>query len=348
MLTLTFTCCVLLIYLLSNSVKMTDENQQLVLEQQWRQACASARVCARGRHRAVCGSNGRLYKSLCLFQRAQCINRQLKTAKMSTCTADALKSKCQLARSQALHASARSDPFDIFIPECKADGTYKECESEQPCCVVLRHAVTPQFHSKNLNVLSSNSSMVGIISSQVLEFHQCHYTICRGPGMRVTVPPFWLLILLNAAPPGNGSDRRSADSLMTCQNERISLLKAAVQASEERFIPECTADGSYRVVQCHSGTGYCWCVRPDSGRPIPGTADRTPGVSSSLQTLHQYFSGLDADADGFLSERESRPLRLLIRRALHPRRCAKKLLQSCERTTERGFSPQQLTACLGF
>lgn len=39
---------------------------------------------------------------------------------------DALRSKCQLARSQALRASARSDSFAGFIPECKADGTYTE------------------------------------------------------------------------------------------------------------------------------------------------------------------------------------------------------------------------------
>lgn len=41
-------------------------------------------------------------------------------------SADVLSSKCQLARSQALRASARSDSLSVFIPICKADGTYAE------------------------------------------------------------------------------------------------------------------------------------------------------------------------------------------------------------------------------
>ncbi|KAL0175118.1 hypothetical protein M9458_031086, partial [Cirrhinus mrigala] len=45
-------------------------------------------------------------------------------------------SKCQLARSQALRASARSDSFAVFIPECKADGTYTEvqCHNQTGYC----------------------------------------------------------------------------------------------------------------------------------------------------------------------------------------------------------------------
>lgn len=42
--------------------------------------------CQRGRHRAVCGSNGRLYKSVCAFQRAQCINTQLRLVPRAHCS----------------------------------------------------------------------------------------------------------------------------------------------------------------------------------------------------------------------------------------------------------------------
>ncbi len=27
-----------------------------------------------------------------------------------------------------------------------------------------------------------------------------------------------------------------------------------------RFIPQCELDGKYSKIQCHSSTGYCWCV----------------------------------------------------------------------------------------
>jgi len=41
----------------------------------------------------------------------------------------------------------------------------------------------------------------------------------------------------------------------------------------ETFIPECNEDGRFAEIQCHQGTGYCWCVTPD-GKPIPGSSIR--------------------------------------------------------------------------
>ena len=35
--------------------------------------------------------------------------------------------------------------------------------------------------------------------------------------------------------------------------------------------PECDADGTYKAKQCHSSTGYCWCVNPTTGKEIQGT-----------------------------------------------------------------------------
>ncbi|XP_058655173.1 SPARC-related modular calcium-binding protein 1-like isoform X2 [Onychostoma macrolepis] len=423
MLALTFTCRLLLLFLL-DSVKMTDETQLLVLDKQWREACVLD--CARGRHRAVCGSNGRMYKSLCSFQRAQCINRQLRTAAVSTCT-DA--SKCQLARSQALRASTRSDSFAVFIPECKTDGTYTEvqCHNQTGYCWCSSLDGIPVSGS---SVLHLRPNCTGQMSDIALETDQEFAQAKRGiqwrstpdPEQRsvlttagVTVPPLWVTILLNSDPNGNRSVRRPADSLKTCEHERMSVLaEEAIQGSEERFVPECSADGRYRAVQCHSSTGYCWCVRVDTGRPVPGTSARnqlpdcstqethtlllnnsythaplsgcpsvrkadflksliqafqqevesgasysqyrtpaarphvlsSPASFSSVQTLRLYFTLLDADADGLLSEREARPLRRLLRRTLRPRRCAKKFMQFCDRNADRCLSTQELTSCL--
>ena len=40
------------------------------------------------------------------------------------------------------------------------------------------------------------------------------------------------------------------------------------------FIPQCNEDGSYKEVQCHGSTGYCWCV-DDSGRKREETQVRS-------------------------------------------------------------------------
>ncbi|XP_059369842.1 SPARC-related modular calcium-binding protein 1-like [Carassius carassius] len=428
MLALMFTCRLLLIFLSSDSVKMTDENQLLGLEKQWHQRCVLD--CAGGHHQAVCGSNGRMYNTLCSFQRAQCINRQLRTAAVSTCT-DALRSKCQLARSQALRASARSDSFAVFIPECKADGTFTEvqCHNQTGYCWCSSPDGIPVSGS---SVLHLRPNCTGQMSDMAQETEQQLAQAKRGVQWRstpdpeqrsvlttagVTVPPFLLTILLNSDPNGNRSVRRPADTLKTCEHERMSMLaEATIQGSEERFIPECSADGKYRAVQCHSSTGYCWCVRVDTGRPIPGTSARnqlldcraqethtliinnsythtplagcpsvrkaefimsliqafqqevesdasysqyrtpvarphvlsSPASFSSVQSVRLFFTLLDADADGLLSEREARPLRLLLRRTLRPRRCAKKFMQFCERNADRRLSAQELTSCLGI
>ncbi|XP_011144336.1 SPARC-related modular calcium-binding protein 2 isoform X1 [Harpegnathos saltator] len=37
--------------------------------------------------------------------------------------------------------------------------------------------------------------------------------------------------------------------------------------------PTCRPDGTYAPVQCHTETGYCWCVTPQ-GRPLPDTSVR--------------------------------------------------------------------------
>ena len=56
----------------------------LITENMWPRGCVLD--CQRGRHRAVCGSNGQLYKSVCAFQRAQCINTQLRLAPRAHCS----------------------------------------------------------------------------------------------------------------------------------------------------------------------------------------------------------------------------------------------------------------------
>ncbi|XP_014666205.1 PREDICTED: SPARC-related modular calcium-binding protein 1-like [Priapulus caudatus] len=56
-----------------------------------------------------------------------------------------------------------------------------------------------------------------------------------------------------------------------CFFERVHAQKMARQPKLGVFIPDCKTDGTYAEVQCHSATGYCWCVTPE-GKPVPGTS----------------------------------------------------------------------------
>ncbi|KAM6961382.1 zinc finger FYVE domain-containing protein 26-like isoform 4-T4 [Aplochiton taeniatus] len=57
----------------------------------------------------------------------------------------------------------------------------------------------------------------------------------------------------------------------------------AKRPQESIFIPECNEDGTFAQVQCHTLTGYCWCVTTD-GKPVSGSSvhNRTPVCSGSV------------------------------------------------------------------
>uniref|UniRef100_A0A8C2WP85 Uncharacterized protein n=1 Tax=Cyclopterus lumpus TaxID=8103 RepID=A0A8C2WP85_CYCLU len=92
----------------------------LITENMWPRGCALD--CQRGRHRAVCGSNGRLYKSLCAFQRARCINTQLLAFNGYLKYPKKNYTKCPAAAA--------------FVAECGADGHFLpvQCHNQTRYC----------------------------------------------------------------------------------------------------------------------------------------------------------------------------------------------------------------------
>ncbi|KAG7279069.1 hypothetical protein CRUP_031705, partial [Coryphaenoides rupestris] len=207
--------------------------------------------------------------------RAQCFNMQLRPAPRAHCT-DPSQTKCQLTRLQALEASVHSSAGGhlspsaaIFVPECSAEGHFLpvQCHNQTGYCWCSTHDGRP-----------IGGTSVLLQTPNCTEPSGPRPTPKPGrPGAELTAPPLWVTIQLNSDLKGNRSARRPSDSPQTCERERSSLLSAAQLRSVwqgDRFIPECTADGRYHPVQCHVATGYCWCVRLDTGRPIPGTSTR--------------------------------------------------------------------------
>uniref|UniRef100_A0A2K5D2J3 SPARC related modular calcium binding 2 n=1 Tax=Aotus nancymaae TaxID=37293 RepID=A0A2K5D2J3_AOTNA len=101
--------------------------------------------------------------------------------------------------------------------------------------------------------------------------------------------------------------RGNCKDVSRCVAERKYTQEQARKEFQQVFIPECNGDGTYSQVQCHSYTGYCWCVTPN-GRPISGTAvahktPRCPGRSDvpfHMEGLKgtvslQIFSVLNSD-----------------------------------------------------
>uniref|UniRef100_A0A3B5B765 Thyroglobulin type-1 domain-containing protein n=1 Tax=Stegastes partitus TaxID=144197 RepID=A0A3B5B765_9TELE len=258
--------------------------------------------------RSVCGSNGRLYKSLCSFQRAQCINTQLRLAPQTHCSgtdhrraapAVPVVTKCQLARAQAVEARGLSSSSSfgpaaaIFVPECSSEGHFlpTQCHNQTGYCWCSTPDGKPLSGTTVLHQVPDCSGQTSVTATTTTTTYTTNTTITTTTTTSSTItttttltaPPFWVTILMNSEPKGNRSVRRPTgeSTPLTCERERSSLLSQIRPAwQDERFIPECTADGRYSSVQCHAATGYCWCVRADSGRPLPGTSMLVHGVCS--------------------------------------------------------------------
>ncbi|XP_042356257.1 SPARC-related modular calcium-binding protein 1 isoform X4 [Plectropomus leopardus] len=89
-----------------------------------------------------------------------------------------------------------------------------------------------------------------------------------------------------------------------CRVERNQALEQARRPQESMFVPECNEDGTFAQVQCHTLTGYCWCVTSD-GKPVSGSSvhNRTPVCSGNFRE----FMGTHAGTSGLSGSVTDRP-----------------------------------------
>lgn len=87
----------------------------------------------------------------------------------------------------------------------------------------------------------------------------------------------------------------SLGKLPRCLRERQFALGWHDIAVPGLFVPECTTDGKYELVQCHPSSGFCWCSDKDghvySGSKVRGKPDcsNLPG-KSRVQLPMNFFS----------------------------------------------------------
>ncbi|KAG5265954.1 hypothetical protein AALO_G00248230 [Alosa alosa] len=107
-----------------------------------------------------------------------------------------------------------------------------------------------------------------------------HRGRCKGTKKRVIPPP----LLPGPTLASEGTELELKDSSQSkCRMERLQALEQAKRPQESIFIPECNEDGTFAQVQCHTLTGYCWCVTSD-GKPVSGSSvhNRTPVCSGTV------------------------------------------------------------------
>uniref|UniRef100_A0A8D2Q5N0 SPARC-related modular calcium-binding protein 1 n=1 Tax=Varanus komodoensis TaxID=61221 RepID=A0A8D2Q5N0_VARKO len=251
--------------------------------------------CPQERGRPVCASDGKLYKSLCTFQKARCRDSSLEVLPRFRC--DTNLTRCLEDRAAALSQSRRQ-MHATYIPECAEDGTFLQvqCHKQTGYCWCSSPEGKP---ISGTSVLNETPNCTGSRSPLSLPLAAClpagGLGCCPGHPLSLLREQSVFLALIpslhiktyilkeNKYPP-------------SCEQERREAIDEARQHQQEgTFIPECEGDGTYKAVQCHQATGYCWCVRVDTGRPVPGTSTRSvwrPSTPTALKSKPPFLSFL--------------------------------------------------------
>ncbi|XP_069062998.1 SPARC-related modular calcium-binding protein 1-like [Pleurodeles waltl] len=257
--------------------------------------------CIRERQKPICGTDGKLYKSFCAFQRAKCQDLLLESVPRAHCASaeanNVSLTKCQEDRAVALsQAQARRHSGSIYVPECSEDGSFLQvqCHKQTGYCWCSTADGKPV---SGTSVVNQTPNCTGSYSVKLPWTDPNSSKREEGARLRPTeeskpVPasnkqeegtllPILIPIIIPDFKPGHPL-KRSHESPLSCEQERREALEDT--QNEGAFIPECDGDGSYKSVQCHQATGYCWCTRTDTGRPIPGTSTRNfpPDCDSHL------------------------------------------------------------------
>ncbi|XP_077416177.1 SPARC-related modular calcium-binding protein 1 isoform X3 [Vanacampus margaritifer] len=122
-----------------------------------------------------------------------------------------------------------------------------------------------------------------------------HRGRCRGRNW-AKVEQSAVAAALPPTPPPVGRDSVQTDEVESkCRVERSQALEQARRPQESMFVPECNEDGSFAQVQCHTLTGYCWCVTTD-GKPVSGSSvhNRTPVCSGNFHEFLGSHTGTSA------------------------------------------------------
>uniref|UniRef100_A0A8C0GPM0 SPARC related modular calcium binding 1 n=1 Tax=Chelonoidis abingdonii TaxID=106734 RepID=A0A8C0GPM0_CHEAB len=226
--------------------------------------------CPRERHRPVCASNGKLYRSHCVFQRARCQEPLLQALPRFRCGED---------RAAAL---ARHQVDSIYVPECDEDGSFLQvqCHRQTGYCWCATAEGKPV---SGTSVLNQTPNCTGTWqppqTSVIVAFELFSSLNAEGGRPRATPaspPPQKQEGKRPPSPDCHSSGQHMPEFPPSCEQERLEALEEIQQHQQEgTFVPECEGDDTYKPIQCHQATGYCWCVQANTGRPVPGTSTRS-------------------------------------------------------------------------
>lgn len=208
-----------------------------------------------------------------------CVTQGLNDVGCSSCNTDGALTPCQIQQQQASQAPG------AFAPQCNPDGSFSmtQCHASTGFCWCVNDAGLelagtqqgpgqgiPDCASRVLTPcqlqVSQSARLIGAFTPQCDSDDgsylpsQCH----ASSGFCWCVRPDGSEI--------DGTRTGPTESKFECNVTYTPCQIQAIHAMGRpgAYVPSCDSDGTYSVLQCQSGTGYCWCVDM-SGVEVNGT-----------------------------------------------------------------------------
>ena len=165
-------------------------------------------------------------------------------------------------------------------------------------CLEIRYVETEETKSPTGNVIKSKdknpSSPTGIDISLLLRRSSTDQNHQNVHNVKTEMTPKTHAIKTDGLEESDAIEDDYIAGARDCLEEKqFSKDLFDVDPEGDFFTPDCLPDGTYRPQQCHGTTGYCWCVEPKTGTPIPGTSthnelpDCTQAGNRFLKGIHQ-------------------------------------------------------------
>eukprot|EP00111_Clytia_hemisphaerica_P017537 TCONS_00051917-protein len=271
-----------------------------------------------GAFRPVCQANGLYAETQCHGSTGFCFCVVPETGKKILGTEIRGKPKsckatpCMLQRHQGMLKSQKM-MVGHFTPQCEEDGSFKkvqchgstgycfcvaadtgvkvegtEVRGKPTNCETADNADKPCL--KQLNELQAKQPLLGQFKPK-----------CQANGMFAEMQShagYHYCVFPKTGEEIKGTRIRFAQpktcKATPCLIQRHHAMKDSDRGMVGQFTPQCETDGSFTVTQCHSSTGFCFCVVPETGEKLLGTELRfkKPKNCEMTECMHERHQAL--------------------------------------------------------
>ncbi|XP_065056519.1 agrin-like isoform X1 [Rhopilema esculentum] len=222
----------------------------------------------------ICGKNGKTYGNECLFRIARCKNTSLEEAYKGQCGGAFLRklvesgqiTKCVMERDNTLPMPG------AFVPQCEEDGSYKkvQCHGSTGFCWcvdwngVKKEGTEERFKKPDCGAKSGQKTKCQMERENSVPMPGAFVPQCEDDGSYKEIQCHgstgycWCVNENGVKLEGTDVQFKQPNcgprNMTKCEWERENT-----EPKPGAFVPQCEEDGSYKEVQCHGSTGYCWC-----------------------------------------------------------------------------------------